>query len=337
MSISGTSSDEILVAVVALCGILCIGGYLTTFALTRRLHESGARPMIGLGELLKPLAGGMVLGLIVLGFRSPELLPACLSVVLAGVCGGGWAARSRVGRGSITQADLVRRLCVAGNTHEEATARIAVRLALAAGYDPAGASDLMAAASLHDVGKAGIPTAILEKSAKLDATRLDATRLDAGERRTLQRHTLIGYRMLARSHEPMLDLAADIALHHHEQWDGQGYPAGLAGEHIPLSSRAVALAETFDGLLRSGTGVHEDRVPPTFDEVTRLLHRGAGVLFDPRLVALLLADLPGMVAARDGAVGCGADLREARPAAKPDMAWLRPGRFRPLQPSPVAI
>ena len=343
---SGSSHDEILVLTVLSCGVVCAAGYLLAFALSRRLVESAARPMIRAGELIKPLACGMLLGLLILACRLtgaadgflghaavqalpqfPALLSALLSVGLVGICGGGWTARPRAGRTRIDAADLVRRLCIAGDTHEDATARVAVRLALAAGYDPAGASDLLAAASLHDVGHAGIPKAILDKG----------ERLDAAERRVLQNHTRIGYRMLARSHEPMLDLAADIALHHHESWDGSGYPAGLAGEGIPLTSRATALAERFDRLLGAPAG------PPAavtglaapeqavfdgngLDEAISRMRQDAGVRFDPRLVALLLADLPGMVAARNG----GAASAARGPGAKPVSAWLRPGRFRAM-------
>ncbi len=328
----GSSHDEVPVLIVLSCGVVCAGGYLLTFALSRRLVEGEARPMIAASELIKPLACGMLLGLLILVRRLtgadvqaapqfPALLSALLSVGLVGVCGGGWTARPRAGRTGIAAADLVRRLCIAGDTHEDATARVAVRLALAAGYATAGASDLLAAASLHDVGHAGIPKAILDKGECLDAA----------ERRVLQNHTRIGHRMLARSHEPMLELAADIALHHHENWDGSGYPAGLAEERIPLTSRVTALAERFDRLLDAPAAPGAAPQPAALDR-TRLdqavsrLRAEAGVRFDPRLVALLLADLPGMVAARDG----GAASAPRGFGAKPVPVWLRPDRFRAM-------
>ena len=342
MSVSSTSNAQILVLIIVLCGVVCVAGYLIAFALSRRLAESGARPMIGVGELVKPLACGMLLGMVILACRltAPDqavartgiqaiphfqtlisgMTSVLLAVGLAGLCGGGWAARLRGGRMAIAPADLVRRLCIAGDTREDAAARVAVRLALAAGYNPGGASDLLAAASLHDVGHAGISRTILDKH--------DA--LDAAERRVLQTHTRIGYRMLARCHEPMLDLAADIALHHHEHWDGSGYPDGLSKEAIPLTSRATAIAVAFDSLLSTHCGQVDcepggaaDRA--SLDEVARCLRGGIGTRFEPRLVALLLADLPGMIAARgpkpDAARG---------PAGRPVAAWLRPGRLHPL-------
>ena len=316
-------ADRYLILTILLCGLVCLGGYLLAFLLSRRLHASPVGASIGGTELLRPIPCGMALGLVILACRAgaagaaspgPQLanpisglLPALLSVSLAGICAGGWSVRPQPDRTPLSQADLVRRLCIAGNTHEEATARIAVRLALAAGYDPSNASDLMAAASLHDVGKSGIPDAILHKAGALDAAEL----------RVMQSHTRIGYRMLAHSHEPMLDLAAEIALHHHERWDGAGYPAGLAGERIPLSSRAVALAEMFDGLLSP----HDGAQALGFEEIVGRLRQAAGSQFDPRLVALLLADLPGMLAARGG---CSVAAR--RPGGG-GFTWLRPDRI----------
>jgi putative two-component system response regulator len=325
MSITTASPDWVLSLIIASCGLLCVIGYLMAFALSRRLLQDATWPVIGIGELVKPLACGTLLGVLILAFRLDEpaarlthdasqmspLMSALLAVGLAGVCAGGWSGRPRAGHVTIRQAEMVARLCVAGNTHEDATARIAVRLALAAGYDPGRAGDLTAAASLHDVGKAGIPDAILNKSGVLDPE----------EQRVMQSHTRIGYRMMACSHEPMLDLAADIALHHHEHWDGSGYPTGLAGERIPLTSRVVGLAEMFDELL----GVQPDQPPPTFDEVVHRLRETAGVQFDPRLVTLLLADLPGMVALRNAG---GAPV--AQGSSEPLAAWLRPGRLQAL-------
>ena len=202
---SVATSELVLTSTVAACGVLCVAGYLLTFAVSRRLHESVAWPHIGLGELLKPLACGMLLGLAILTLhfhvraaqpfgpdgRSP-LFAALLSVSLAGMCAGGWTARPGSDRAPLSQADLVRRLCVAGNTHEDATARVAVRLALAAGYDPAGASDLMAAASLHDIGICGMPASLADKIASGKGEKLDAR-----ERDLIRSHSRIGYRMHA--------------------------------------------------------------------------------------------------------------------------------------------
>lgn len=91
---------------------------------------------------------------------------------------------------------------------------------------------------MHDTGKIGIPDRILK------APR----RLTADEWQIMQTHTEIGHRILSKSRSPLFQLAADIALCHHERWDGSGYPRGLAGEQIPQAARIVAIADVFDAL-----------------------------------------------------------------------------------------
>ncbi len=329
---SGLQPNFVLVLAVSLSGLLCLTGYLFAFASIRRLADDLLRPTVGLGDLVKPIAGGMLLGLALLVVRlgdmpmqAPEsgiVLSVLVAVALAGACVGAWNARPRRTRAPLDQAELVRRLCVAGDTHEDATARVAVRLALAAGFDSGQASDLLVAATLHDVGKIGLPAALLSKPAALDAD----------ERRLVQNHTRIGHRMLARSGEPMLDLAASIALHHHERWDGGGYPMGLAGDSIPLTSRVVAIAEAFDMLLSERCY----KAAWQLEEVGSFLAAEAGTHFDPALMELFLADLPGMVEARDGATAPGERVLEERlPEARveettPLFAWGSAGNIRPL-------
>ena len=343
---SGLQPNFVLVVAVASSGLLSLAGYLFAFASIRRLAEDLLRPTVGLGDLVKPVAGGMLLGLTLLVVRlgdvpqqAPEgsiVLSVLLAAILSGACVGAWSARPRRARAPLDQAELVRRLCVAGDTHEDATARVAVRLAMAAGFDPAKTSDLLVAATLHDVGKIGLPSALLAKPGELDAD----------ERRLVQSHTRIGHRMLARSGEPMLDLAASIALHHHERWDGTGYPLGLAGDAIPLTSRVVAIAEAFDMLLSERCY----KAAWDLEEVSRFLARGAGTHFDPALMELFLADLPGMVATRDGATAPGARVPEPFPVLDtasgpvavdrieegrlpetvPLFAWGSAGAIRPL-------
>ena len=93
-------------------------------------------------------------------------------------------------------------------------------------------------APLHDLGKIGIPDRIL----------MNPARLSPDDFEIMKTHTLIGYELLTGSGFPLLDMAAEIALSHHEHWDGGGYPNGLAGDKIPLAGRIVALADTFDAL-----------------------------------------------------------------------------------------
>jgi putative two-component system response regulator len=97
------------------------------------------------------------------------------------------------------------------------------------------------AAPLHDVGKIGIPDTVL----------LKAGRLDSAEREQMMGHAELGARILGGSLSPVLAAAEEIALTHHERWDGKGYPAGLAGHDIPLSGRLVAVADVYDALTQA--------------------------------------------------------------------------------------
>ena len=97
---------------------------------------------------------------------------------------------------------------------------------------------LRRAAVLHDIGKMALPEGVLGHSHVLDPAA----------RRVMERHTVLGASILAHARAPWMQLAATIALNHHERWDGSGYPAGLAGEDIPLAARLVAVADVYDAL-----------------------------------------------------------------------------------------
>ena len=134
---------------------------------------------------------------------------------------------------------------------------------------------LREAATLHDVGKIGIPDHIL----------LNRGRLNQEEADVMRTHAVLGARLLYGSSSPVLQMAASIAATHHEWWDGSGYPVGLAGEGIPLLGRIVAVADVFDAL------THErpyKRAWPTEQAIARIA-RGAGSQFDPRVVEAFLA------------------------------------------------
>lgn len=153
-------------------------------------------------------------------------------------------------------------------------AAFAKTLALAAGWSPERAQLLEQAAPMHDLGKIGIPDQILKKPA----------RLDAAEWQVMQRHSEIGAGILVKGHAPVFELAAEVALSHHERWDGSGYPAGLAGEAIPQSGRIVAIADVFDALTMKRP--YKEAWP--IDRVVQEIERGAGSHFDPTLVQLFL-------------------------------------------------
>jgi response regulator RpfG family c-di-GMP phosphodiesterase len=104
------------------------------------------------------------------------------------------------------------------------------QLAAAAGWDAERVDQIRLAAPMHDVGKIGIPDAILQKPGKLTPE----------ETAVLRTHSLIGANMLSGSMSPVLQMAVDIAMYHHERWDGAGYPFGLAGDEIPEAARIAA-------------------------------------------------------------------------------------------------
>ncbi|MCU0626444.1 MAG: response regulator [Gemmatimonadaceae bacterium] len=142
---------------------------------------------------------------------------------------------------------------------------------------------LWLAAPMHDVGKIGVPDAILRKPGMLTPA----------ERRVMERHVQIGHDILAGSGIALLDDAAIIALRHHERWDGTGYPDRLAGGAIPLDARIVAVADVFDALC---TPRHYKPAWPIASAV-EFVRLGAGAQFDPEVVDAFMAATPLIVAA----------------------------------------
>jgi putative two-component system response regulator len=159
--------------------------------------------------------------------------------------------------------------------HGERVADTSALVARALELDAEWIQRLRRAAPLHDLGKLAIPDAILLKPGALTAP----------ERATVQHHTQLGAEMLAGSSSPLLELAREIALCHHERWDGTGYPAGLRGEAIPLGARIVAVAEVFDELTHDRPYREGWPTARVLDEI----QRGAGTQFDPGVVAVFLS------------------------------------------------
>ncbi|HEX2232345.1 MAG TPA: HD domain-containing phosphohydrolase, partial [Thermoleophilaceae bacterium] len=170
--------------------------------------------------------------------------------------------------------------------HIERMSQLCGRLALAAGMDAEEADMVRRASAVHDVGKIGVPDSILRR----------AGALDEGEWEIMKAHTTMGAAMLSGSRSALIRLAETIALTHHERWDGSGYPAGLAGEEIPLVGRICAICDTFDAL------VSERPYKPAWPLAMALeeIRSQSGAQFDPHLVGLFLAMDPG-AAVGDGA------------------------------------
>ncbi|KAB8041682.1 response regulator [Janthinobacterium aquaticum] len=155
------------------------------------------------------------------------------------------------------------------------------QLALAAGYSEGQAEDLLNAAPMHDVGKIGIPDAILQKPGKLDEA----------EWNVMRSHAEIGAAIIGEHASGLLKMARMIALTHHEKWDGSGYPKGLKGEEIPHEGRIVAIADVFDAL----TSVRPYKRAWTVEEAIEAMRRDSGKHFDPQLLELFIANLPAML------------------------------------------
>lgn len=187
--------------------------------------------------------------------------------------------------------ETVERLALAIETHDEQTGRHVARMASITAYlgaklrfDEDQVLLLRAAAPMHDVGKIATPPEILRKPGPLTPE----------ERAVMESHTTFGHQILADSKSELLQMAAAIALTHHERWDGKGYPRGLEGEEIPLEGRVAAVADVFDALL-------SDRpyrsAMPVADAVA-LVREGRGTQFDPRVADALLENVEEILAFR---------------------------------------
>jgi putative two-component system response regulator len=170
----------------------------------------------------------------------------------------------------------------ATTAHMQRTGATAGALAAFLGFRPAVVIRLRNAAALHDVGKAAIPAKILEKPGPLSAD----------ERAEVERHTLVGHRILIASRRPDAVSAARIALTHHERFDGRGYPNGLTGSEIPVAGRIVAVADVLDALLSD----RPYRPAMPLPEALELIAAGAGNQFDPAFVAPVLEHAESLVA-----------------------------------------
>ena len=184
-----------------------------------------------------------------------------------------------------TRLEIIRRLGRAAEFKDDETGQHVIRmshytriLAEATGMAAAEVEVLFNAAPMHDIGKIGIPEAILLKPGKLDP----------GEWQVMKRHPAIGAGIIGRHAHPLLNTARIVALTHHEKWDGSGYPRGLAGEAIPLSGRIVAIADVFDAL----TSARPYKEAWPVERAVDFLNSNSGSHFDPRLVQLFLSSLP---------------------------------------------
>ena len=189
--------------------------------------------------------------------------------------------------------------------HVERVSRTCALIAQKLGWEGPGCSALKVAAAMHDIGKVGVPDAILQKEGTLSPD----------ERSAVEAHTGIGYEILAGSGNPVLDLAATVALTHHERHDGEGYPRGLKAEEIPQAGRIAAVADFFDALTHDRVYRSAFSVPDALEK----LRAGRSGQFDPEVVAAFEAALPEIEAVREL-------YPDAPDAERPDPIFVSPER-----------
>ena len=187
-----------------------------------------------------------------------------------------------------TRLQIVQRLGLAAEYKDNETGLHVIRmshysrvLALAAGFSEAQAEELLNAAPMHDVGKIGIPDAVLRKPGKLDGEEWEV----------MKQHAQIGADIIGEHPSGLLRMAREIALNHHEKWDGSGYPRGIGGAEIPVEARIIAIADVFDAL----TSERPYKKAWPLEEAVQLLREQSGRHFDPELVELFLGQLPAIL------------------------------------------
>jgi len=152
--------------------------------------------------------------------------------------------------------------------HSDRVARVSVRIARELGFDKEQLNTLYLSGLLHDIGKIGIDDQVLRKPDKLTPEEYEH----------IKTHTVIGHRILRDLKQ--LDQVLPVVLHHHEQWDGKGYPHGLAGEDIPLLARIVAVADSFDAMASD----RPYRKGMSVEKLNGIFIAGAGQQWDARVV-----------------------------------------------------
>ncbi|MDQ7044069.1 MAG: HD domain-containing protein, partial [Sulfurimonas sp.] len=191
-----------------------------------------------------------------------------------------------------TQREVVFRMGAIGETRSKETGNHVKRVAeyskllgILHGLSSEEAELLKQASPMHDIGKVGIPDAVLNKPGSLNPQ----------EWKVMQTHAQLGYEMLKHSQRPILKAAATVANEHHEKWDGSGYPSGLKKENIHLYGRITAVADVFDAL---GSDRCYKRAWP-LEKILKMFKEESGIHFDPKLIELFLNNLDQFLAIRD--------------------------------------
>jgi HD superfamily phosphodiesterase len=186
------------------------------------------------------------------------------------------------------QEEIVMRLSIAAEFRDSTTYNHLVRMSLYSyliakemGFDEEWCEKLKLAAPMHDIGKLGIKDTILLKPAKLTDEEFEE----------MKKHTIYGYEILKDSTIDILKMASNIALCHHEKYDGTGYPRGLKGEEIPIEARIVAVADVFDAL----TSRRPYKEPYEIERAVEIIEKDSGKHFDPKVVQSFKKALPEII------------------------------------------
>jgi len=180
--------------------------------------------------------------------------------------------------------DTIYRLVIAAEYKDEDTGDHIIRIghyssliAEKLGMSDAKTKDMLYAAPMHDIGKIGIPDHILLKPGRLTDEEFDI----------IKTHTIIGAKILSNSNSKIIILAEQIALSHHEKWNGQGYPNGISGNNIPLEARIVAIADGFDAL----TSKRPYKKTFSVETAIEIMKKERGQHFDPDVLNIFLANM----------------------------------------------
>lgn len=169
--------------------------------------------------------------------------------------------------------------------HIQRMSRYGAQLALASGITTWPEYEIQVGMMLHDIGKIGVPDGILLKPAMLNGEEFEV----------VKRHPLVGAKLLSEGHSPVLTMGAEIALTHHERWDGRGYPAGLSGQSIPVVGRIAAVADVFDAL----TSERAYRSALPIEQACEIMVGERARHFDPDLLDVFLLSLDEMLVIRN--------------------------------------
>jgi putative two-component system response regulator len=192
-----------------------------------------------------------------------------------------------------TRTELIKRLGRAMQMHESSAvgnrvmrlSHYAKLISQAAGAKPQVCEMMMVAAPLHDVGKLGVPAEILQKREKLSVPDWER----------IKRHPKIGAEIIGEHDDPIVKLARQIALTHHENWDGSGYPDGLKGEAIPWPGRVMAVVDSFEAM----TATQYYREPKSVDDAVFEIEKSSGKRYDPKIVEAFKKALPALQKVRE--------------------------------------